>query len=362
MLGNILALLIATVFGLLGYRSRIPVGTMLGALLSVIVFNTLTGMADFPVQARAVSQALAGCFIGMSVTPHVVRSMRTLLKPVLLLCICMLGFGFAIGFILYATGHFDLPTALFSAAPGGVTDITLVAMDMGADPSQMVSMHLSRLIAIIVICPALNRLIAKKLPQKWKNPPERRGDGYSMTVEEPNPYPAESPTAWRLIHRNAVTIGIAGAGGALGFLLGIPAGVLIFSIAAVGAFNILTGRGEMSRYAHRFAQILAGTVIGQSIGADEIAALGTMLLPVVILICSYLCVSYLTAFLMHRLCGVDILTALLASTPAGAGEMSMVANELGADTPVVAILHITRLITVIAVYPQIVHLILMYST
>ncbi|MCL2068987.1 MAG: AbrB family transcriptional regulator [Oscillospiraceae bacterium] len=355
MLGNALALLIAIIFGVLGYRSRIPAGTMIGALLSVIVFNTLTGTVSFPFEARAISQSLAGCFIGMSITLEVVRSLRTLIKPAAVLCSSMLISGVLIGFLLYSTGRFDLGTALFSAAAGGFTDVTLVAIEMGADASKMITLHLVRLISVTLICPALIRVIIRRAS------PKPDGAGFQgalrpVSIKPPSAYPADASRpqrAWWLIHKNAVTIAVAGVGGVIGFLLGIPAGVLIFSMLAVGVFNILTGRGYMSPHARRFAMIFAGTIIGQNIGMDELAGLKAMLIPAVLLVVCFLIVSLVTAFMMHRVCKVDLATALLASTPAGAGEMALIASDLGANTPVVAILHIVRLIAVIALYPQI---------
>jgi hypothetical protein len=363
MLGNTLALIIAIIFGTLGYRSRIPAGTMIGALISVIVFNTLTGMVNFPVSARAVSQTLMGSFIGMSVTLEVARSIRTLIRPAMLLCTCMLTAGFAIGFALYAVSDMALGTALFSAAPGGLTDVTLVAIEMGGDASKMVILHIARLVCVILICPVLYRFIIRRLAPK----PAHGDSAVLFESTAPNPpaspitYPAngtrKQKTLW-LIHKNAVTIAVAGIGGVIGFLLNIPAGVLIFSMAAVGAFNIFTQKGYMSVNARRFAQILAGTIIGQNIGADELLELRSMLIPTIVLVTAYLLAGILTALLMHKICKVDLKTALFASTPAGAGDMAMIASDVGANTSVVAMLHIARLITVIALYPQITFLIL----
>ena len=49
----------------------------------------------------------------------------------------------------------DIITALFASAPGGVTDMALIAEDMGADSTKIAGMHSLRLITVIILFPSL---------------------------------------------------------------------------------------------------------------------------------------------------------------------------------------------------------------
>ena len=54
----------------------------------------------------------------------------------------------------------------------------------------------------------------------------------------------------------------------------------------------------------------------------------------------------------------DLLTGLYCAAPAGASEMALIASDVGADGPNVAILQISRMLGVIAFFPTIFTMIL----
>ena len=381
--GNILALLIAAAVGLVGYRLRIPGGMMLGAMLGVIVFNVLTGAVDFPVQARAISQSLVGGVIAMSITREFVRSLRTFIKSAVVLAICMMISGLVIGFTLYGLNLIDdLATSLFASAPGGVADMTLIAMEMGIDSSRVVTLHIIRLVSIIAICPQLYRMIVLRYyppvspefvataegPEAEDSlpmgEPSHGGGGHAVAASASLSYPQEGrfyeKAAW-FIRKSTLTVIVAIAGGTVGFFIGVPAGVLIFSMAAVIIFNLATDKAYIPKNVRRFAQIIAGTIIGQSIGMDELADIAALIIPGMILVLIYILLSIAIAFMIHRLCGLDLVTALFASAPGGASDMALIADDIGGNSPIIATMHIVRIVAVIIMFPQIIFFILLFS-
>ena len=48
-----------------------------------------------------------------------------------------LALNLAVGFFIWRVTDLDLLTSLFCAAPGGMTDTPLIALDMGADASMV---------------------------------------------------------------------------------------------------------------------------------------------------------------------------------------------------------------------------------
>jgi membrane AbrB-like protein len=338
---------------------------MLGALAGVTVFNLATGAVSFPAWVTVFTQILAGGFIGMSITREIVLSLRGLIKPALLLCGGMILLGLIIGFALYAVSGFNLATCLLCAAPGGMSDIALISGSMGGDQSKVVGMHLVRLISVIGIYPVINRILLKRhiaAGQAAGAPgPGHTAAGLPSGVKPPSLYPAGAAwpvKAWWLARKNGLTVALAAAGGVAGYFLGIPAGTLVFAMAAVGALNILTGKGYMSAPVRRFSQMLAGAMIAQSIGMAELSGMGGIALPAFVLVMIYLAGSQLIAYLMYRRFRVNRMTALFASAPAGASDMALLAADLGGNTPVIAMLHVTRLVSVISIFPQLIFLIL----
>ena len=59
------------------------------------------------------------------------------------------------GMLIARLTDMDLVTALFSCAPGGLTDMTLIAADLGADGVKVAGMHMIRLVSVIALYPLM---------------------------------------------------------------------------------------------------------------------------------------------------------------------------------------------------------------
>lgn len=355
----ILGLLIATAGAALFYKLKIPAGVMIGALALVAVYNILTGDVSFPPYMKTVSQILTGAFIGVSIRSDVIGMLKKLALPALVIPFSLMVCGLLIGFIVYRVTDYDLVTCLLATSPGGIADMALIGMDMGADTSIMAVLHLVRLLSIICIWPPLSKLILRHV---YKSQTVSSTIGIivsGVSEEEKQADKAAHPDKLNpttVIKLNAVTIIIGIVGGIIGYFLNIPAGVMLFSMLAVGAYNIKTDRAFMSTNMRRAAQIMAGAMVGQSFGMEQLLAMGRMIFPAVLIIVCYLTFSLLLTYLLYKRCGLDLLSSLYSGIPAGASDMALIAADMGADGPQVALLHMARLILVIAIYPQIVTL------
>ena len=360
-MGAVLALLAAVVGGILFIKLKVPAGAMIGALFGVVVFNVITGLASFPVEVKTITQMIAGGFIGMSITIEIVKALRKLAIPSLILCIGMMSTGLFIAWVLSKFSGFNMATCLLAAAPGGMADVTLISLDMGGDVSVIVSMHIVRLVGALCICPALFKLIAKRFDPQAGSAHE---DVDLKKRVHPSLVRPQNATclqnAWWLIRKNSVTIAVALAGGTIGYLLGIPAGTMVFAMVAVGAFNIFTGRGYMSTPVRRFAQMIAGATIGQNVTREALMSMQQIIIPALVLTVIYIIASLIIAYVMFRVGKMELLTALFSGTPAGASDMALIAADIGGNSPVVAMMHVIRLVTVIAFFPQITYFILVH--
>jgi uncharacterized protein len=149
-----LALLAA--LGAFGYvvarRLRLPAATFVGPLLGSAVAH-LAGWieTDPPYVLMAFAQLVLGSAVGarFSGTPMALIG-RTLLLgagATLIMLLITLAFGAALHAL---TGH-SLPLLLLAFIPGGVTEMSLIALAMGVDPAFVVTHHSVRVFLVVLI-------------------------------------------------------------------------------------------------------------------------------------------------------------------------------------------------------------------
>jgi len=144
------------------------------------------------------------------------------------------------------------------------------------------------------------------------------------------------------------TLGLAIVGGFIGYKLKIPAGAMIGSMLAVAAGALLKfDLGALPSYSKPFVQVVLGAILGLGLRNATLEQMKSLLMPAAVIITILMTAGFLTAFILNKFFGLDLLTAIFSSTPGGMSELSMVAVDIGADSPVVALLQLIRLMSVI---------------
>lgn len=339
-----LTVAVAFAGGMLLYKLNFPAGAMVGALVCVGVLNIFTGNAVMPAAVKTLTKVVAGLFVGMNMNMDMVRNMKRLFKPVVLLaaliqCLCL-----GVGVVLFYTGELDVVTALFCVAPGGMTDMTLMTMDMGGDAAVVAVLQVMRLLTVYCISMPLVRLLAKK-ESASAGESARRGEKKKLTKKE-----KQTGMLW--------AAGVAVLGGAVGFGLSevfdFSVLVLIGAMVASAAANIKTGKLYMPKSVRRITQILSGALIGTSVTYSSLAMLQTMVIPAVFICTGFVLINILLAILLHKFCKLDLATAMLSSSAGGATEASLSAPDFGADPSVVSVLQISRMVCTTTFYPLLV--------
>lgn len=345
----LITLAIAAAGGLLGRKLRIPAGTILGAIVFVVIFNLATDLAFVPADSRVLLQILAGIVLGSSVTKKDVLSLRLLLLPCLVLVTGMIILNFFFGFLMFRFGGLDLKTALFATAPGGLVDMALIADELGANMLQVSGLHLFRILFIFIALPGMFYRIVN-----GKNGTRRKRPNAPLPID--NEVMASGHIARKISRVNdlkafILTLLIAAAGGICFWLIGINAGALIGSMVAVAAFNVFTGKAFCPTHLRTVVQIAAGAFVGQSMDRDGLAAMWALPVPLLIMVVSVLTFTLLISLVMSRLTRLDHTTCLLASAPGGLQEMALIAEDLKSDAPKVLVLQTVRLVVVIILFP-----------
>ncbi len=131
----------------------------------------------------------------------------------------------------------------------------------------------------------------------------------------------------------------------------IPAGALIGAMFGVLFFNILTGQAYFPMNLRPYIRVLAGVYIGCRITKKDIGNLKTAIPAAIIMSIGLMVLSIMGGLLISSVSGLDLKTALLATAPGGVQEMSIIAEDVGADASKVAILQMSRILFVVSFMP-----------
>ncbi len=338
---------VAIICGSIFNKLKIPAGAMMGALLSVGIMNIVTGKMYMPSEAKIVVKAVAGLFIGMNVTMETVHNLKKLLKPTLMLVVLIIGLCFSMGVVLFYVTDLDVVTALFCVAPGGMTDMTLMTLDMGGDSAVVAVIQVMRLLTVYCISMPLVKLLAKKFGDNNAEHEEAEAQKKAGKLDK-------EAKRKRIIFSAIVTVVAGAIGQVLAVLLDFSVLVLICTMVISAAINIKTGKLYMPKNVRRVTQMLSGALIGTNMTYQSLMNLKSALVPALIICCGFVCVNIILSIILHKTCKMPIATAMLSSSAGGATEASLVALDFGADPATVSVLQISRMVCTTAFYPLVV--------
>ena len=139
-----------------------------------------------------------------------------------------------------------------------------------------------------------------------------------------------------------------------GFLfkrLKVPAGLMIGAFVGVAVLNILTGVAAVPPNTRTAVQIIAGAFVGCSMERSDIIRLRHIARPVLLMLTAFLCLNITLGFAIFVSSPFDLVTSLMCAVPGGINDTPVVAADMGADAPKVAILQLARQILGIGILP-----------
>lgn len=330
----LLTLACALLIGALLDRLHMPGGMMVGAVIGSCLFSVLTGQANMPGPAKTIAQIIAGAFIGSGIKREDIREMRTILKPAAILLPCLLLVNIVTGLLIYRTGKMDILTALMCCTPGGISDIPMIAADMGADTSYVVVMQFVRLVLGIGVFPMMIRLTT--------------GGGEKTEAARK----AKTKKKFEAKHVIA-TLAVATVCGLIGKASPVPSGTMGFATLGSIVFACYYPKAQMPRTLRKGAQLLSGAYVGASVGLAQLVKLTTLGVPVLMLVAAYTFACFGIGFLLTRAGCFNRAEGMLAATPAGASDMALISADLGVENAKLIVLQVMRLITVVLFFPTI---------
>ena len=344
----ILTLAVAWAGFVIARRLGLPAPAMLGSMLAVGLSNVFLDYAVLPWYAKVIAQAVSGAFIGMQISKKDVLNFRYLVKPFLLLVFLLTLNTFVTGIVVHLLTGFDYTTALLGAVAGGVSDISLLSIELGAATQIVALMQTLRLVGVLLIFPYWIRFFTRK-----------EGDAEEdIRLITGNP---EMGVTWldRLVGgqkgKIIFTAGLCVIFGLLGNASPIPAGAMVLPMAVVIVLNVTTSVCYVPMSFKTVAQLLAGAVVGCSMNPSIWELMSPRaLVAMAVLMINYWAVNLIYSLYCKKKGMLDLKSAMLASAPGGATDMSLIAADLNADLTKIALIQVLRAVYAVTFMPAVI--------
>lgn len=351
-LGPILAVILLGSAGWrLATRLRFPAPAMIGPML-VIAASGLLGLPAITIPAwfRITIQAVIGGFIGRRIDRSTVDSIKHLLPVVIVTTTWFMAGTVLLGLLVARWASIDLGTAILATVPGGVAEMTALAISSRVDVAFVATMQTLRVLAANTLVPIIARrklATPGDIPPRDSLSPQRHRDFQEVSEGSPgNPNQKNRTLHW------GVGLSAALLGGGLLTFLKLPAGAIMGAMLAVA---LLQFSGFEVQAVPKSLLIVAyiglGISVGSTFNVETFLRLRSSAGILIVTTTATLASSFLLSFIIRKKLHLDQYTALLACSPGGLSLMAVVAEEIGAQAVIVSFLHLSRIIWIIIAMP-----------
>jgi membrane AbrB-like protein len=152
------------VAGALGARAmRIPASFLVGPMvLSALVHLTGVTGSKPPDALVAFAQIAIGAAIGGRFSGMALGHMAKVAGHAAVSAVLMLALTVAFSLILARVTGYPLPAIVLAFAPGGLAEMSLIALALSVDAAFVASHHIARIVMVVTLAPAVYRLSRRK--------------------------------------------------------------------------------------------------------------------------------------------------------------------------------------------------------
>lgn len=317
-------------------KLHLPAPLIMGPMVSIGLIQILgAGLHELPMSMISIFQIIIGLSIGAKINHKNLRDIKSIWRSSLVIAVYTLVSTAVMTFLIrnYTT---DFATALFSAAPGGITEMTVLALSYNSEIAIVSTFQFVRLIVIVSIIPVIAKLIK----------------GKQISVQEESSSVSSEKSEYSL---RRVFIYITGiVGGLLLLAVGFPGGGVVGAMLATGLVNILLREQYVfPRRVMQFALLGVGVTIGLEFSPMMIQKIQEMILPIVGFSIIVVVGNLLIGWFIRYITNWDTVTCLLGSAPGGLSQMLVLGEEMQADTLKISIMQLVRILTIILCIPVI---------
>lgn len=309
----------------------LPLPWLIGALVAVAAARLSGVAAEASAPLRNACLGIIGVALGAYFTPATAALIVAKAPLLLIAAAVTLAFGALLAPLLARRARVDMATAWFSAIPGGVADMAMLAQSYGGRPAHVALAQSLRVCAVVVLVPNLFALagLAGTVPQISALLPFRPAWLVLLML-----------LAW------AAGWGLVRAGVRAGWMLGPLAVSAAFAMAGSAPSGV---PGWLSAA----AQVALGTSLGASFGRETIRPLRRYLPHAAAQVLLMMAACGAAGLLFALIFGESAGTMLLGTAPGGVAEMSLTGKVLGFDVALIVTLHVTRIFLVTLLTPPV---------
>ena len=157
----IIYILSGAALGSLMLLSGIPAAPLLGSILAAGCLS-ISGQfepAQWPLGTKTLLGIGVGTVIGTGINKDTLTELQSLWRPAILITLTLILTGLIVGFVAVRLFGIDPLIALLGSAPGGTLGMSLIGAELGAGAA-VAAIHAFRLIAVLLITPAVVRYLA----------------------------------------------------------------------------------------------------------------------------------------------------------------------------------------------------------
>ena len=308
-------------------RLGLPLPWMLGPMTICTAAALLRAPIAAPAVVRPPMTMVIGVLLGAGFTPAIVAQLSSWVPTLIGLTAFVVVCGVACVAYFRTVAGFDLTTAYFAGMPGGLIEMVIAAEERGGDARTVALIHSARILLIVFAMPFVVQTI------QGVTLGARPGFGVSVL---------ETPLTSELW-----LIATAILGAVLGHALRLPAKYLLGPMIMSAGVHV-TGWSDFKppQEIVNAAQVVLGTTIGcRFLGTpprDILRILALSLGSTAILVAITIVFGYGVA----RVSSYGAVPLILAYSPGGLAEMSLVALALRVEVAFVAAHHIIRVFMV----------------
>ena len=322
-----LALLLGGAGGWLFVQARLPLPWMLGSMVVCTAAALLRWPVAAPPVIRPPMTMVIGVMLGAGFRPDIVAQLPNWIPTLIGLVLFMLACAVAcVGYFRKVAG-FDPVTAFFAGMPGGLIEMVTVGEEKGGDARIIALVHSARILLVVMTLPFI---------VQWIGGVPIGGNRVA------GPSVMETPLSAELI---LLACGIAGI--VIGHWLRLPAKFLLGPMRVSAAVHVSGLSDSVPPFEIvNAAQLILGITIGcRFVGTAPRLILRILALSVgstVIL----LTLTLAFAWLVTKVSVHGHVPLILAYSPGGLAEMSLIALALHTEVAFVAAHHIIRVFLV----------------
>lgn len=325
----ILTSTIGALGGWIMWHLHMPLAWLLGAMIACGIGALVRLPLALPALVRPPMTAMIGAMLGASFSPSVFEHLGLWIVSLCGLTVFIAAAGSVAYLYFRRIAGFDHPTAYFSAMPGGLIEMVTLGAERGGDEKMIALIHAARIFLVVLCLPFLIQFVTGQTVDR----------GSSSFV------PLSSVELQDLVwFVSAMALGVA-----LGTALRFPARYLMGPMAISASLHFF---GLTDFQLPSLALGAAQVVIGATVGCRFVKTSPHMILRVIGLSIGstllLLCTSLVFALLISIWTGDRFLGLVLAYSPGGVAEMSLIALSLGVEVPFVVSHHIVRVLLVVA--------------